>query len=219
MVGICVVVALAVGCAAHEPAAQGRPADVALPEAAPTAPGVLVHVYDCADGERLVTRGAGREQLELHRDGDELAMESVPADGDLAYQGEGVSWEVVGGEGRLTLGDGTRVRCGESPGAVVWEEARLRGVEYRAQGYDHSWELEVKDGALTFRAREREGSLNADRVIWTDDGAQLRAETADANVRVEMLDLECDNADAGLGLEQVRVTVNDRLLEGCGRAM
>ncbi|WP_290632661.1 hypothetical protein, partial [Aquisalimonas sp.] len=75
-VAITVVVLLVSGCARDDADPRGT-GEREAPEPAPGAPGVLVNVFDCADGERVVTRGREGERLVVHRAGETWDMWAV----------------------------------------------------------------------------------------------------------------------------------------------
>lgn len=212
---IAAMMVLASGCARHGGDAGDTVERDAL-EPAPGAPGVMVNVFDCADGERVVTRGRDGERLIVHRAGEAWDMYAV-AGADDTYQSEaGAAWTRDGAQAQWAGPKGGRVRCGESPDAIVWEEARLRGVDYRAEAGDQSWELELMGDALSFRHRSRDDALRVDNVSWADDGIHLEGGDPETGVALERLDLPCDHADGVETLEQVRITVEGRPLQGCG---
>ncbi|SEO54918.1 hypothetical protein [Aquisalimonas asiatica] len=212
---IVVLVLWASGCARHD----GDPDRVdarEAPEPAPGAPGVLVNVFDCADGERVVTRGREGERLIAHRDGDTWDMLAVD-DAETTYESDdGAVWQRDGAQAQWTGPEGGQVRCGETPGAVVWEEARLRGVDYRAEAGDQSWELELDGDTLSFRHRSRDGVLRVDDAEWRDDRGRLDGGDPETGIALERLDMPCDHGDGVDTLEQVRITVEGRPLQGCG---
>lgn len=209
------VLLLAVGCARQD-GDGGQSAERDAPEPAPSAPGVMVSVFDCADGERVVTRGREGERLVLHRAGESWEMEATDdAEGTYASDA-GAAWKRDGAEAQWAGPESDPVRCGESPGAIVWEEARLRGVDYRAEAGDQSWELELTGDALRFRHRSRDDVLQLEDVSWDDDGIHLRGGDSEADVVLERLELPCDHGDGVGSLEQVRITVEGRPLQGCG---
>ncbi len=183
-------------------------------EPSPPAPGVIVNVYDCVDGERVVVEGLGREAVRLHRVGERITLGRVDNDAEYAYAGDDLHWSVSGSDAVLTLPDQQRVRCGETPKAAVWEEARLRGVNYRAEALDRSWELELRDRTLAFRHRERSEPVRVEDVRWTGE-EPLEVSGNGTDLRLEPVGGECGEPDSGL--ETVRLIVDDRLLEGCGR--
>ena len=212
--GATVLIMLVTAGCARDADREAMPGEERPTEPSPPAPGVVVNVYDCADGERIVLEGLGREAVRLHRAGERLTLVRVESDADYAYAGDDRRWTVRGRDAELTLPDQQLVRCGETPRAAVWEEARLRGVTYRAEGLDQSWELELRDRALAFRHRERSEPVRAEDVRWAGEET-LEVSENGVELRLEQVGGEC--GEPGSGLEAVRLIVDDRLLEGCGR--
>lgn len=204
-------VLLASGCAGSADTsdqAAARPPS----ESAPQAPAVVAAVYDCADGERVVTRGEGRERMALHRGGATHRLERRESG---TYGNGDWDWQSNGDRARLTPASGERVRCGRTPEAAPWAEAGVRGVRYRAEGNDGDWLLEAKPDQLVFRGPSSEEPVTSEAVSWGGD-TTLHT-TDDSAIRVERLQGDCPVRVRGPELEPVHVHVDGQRYEGCGR--
>lgn len=199
------------GCAG--PAGTGDEAQTRPPsEPAPQAPAVVAKVYDCADGERVVTRGEGRERMALHRAGSTHHLERRASGG---YDNADWTWQRDGEGARLTSARGEDVRCGRTPGASAWAEAGLRGVRYRAEGNNREWLLEAGPDQVVFRGATNDEPVISDAVSWGQD-ATLNT-TDDTGIRVERLQGDCPGRAQGPDLEPVHVYVDEQRYNGCGR--
>ena len=156
---ICAGVALiaAAGCQrkespAVEAAADSKPAD-SVPATAP-APiaaadevpdGVLrAYVWQCADGQTLVMRNLLREKaiaIDFH-DGTRRLDQTVSASGARYADSVAVFW-TKGGTATLERQGMPTVQCEERRAASLREDARVRGVVYRALGNEPGWILEI----------------------------------------------------------------------------
>ena len=105
----------------------------------------LTHVYRCSDQQRFVVR------FEPHRAwifvGEKtLSVPQIPAASGMLYTAGDVTFRARGREATLQLGDVRHDACVLVPTEAPWEEARLRGVDFRATGDAEAWTLEIRDG-------------------------------------------------------------------------
>jgi membrane-bound inhibitor of C-type lysozyme len=172
---LCAGVALiaAAGCQrkqapADEIAADTKPA-AAVPADAPAAmpaadefpAGVLrAYVWQCADGQTLVMRNLLREKaiaIDFH-DGTRRLDQTVSASGTRYADSVMVFW-TKGGTATLERQGAPTVQCEERRAASLREDARVRGVIYRALGNEPGWVLEIGPAA---------------RMSWTTNWGQDR---------------------------------------------
>ena len=141
---------------AVEAAADSKPAD-SVPAAAP-APiaaadevpdGVLrAYVWQCADGQTLVMRNLVREKaiaIDFH-DGTRRLDQTVSASG-TRYADSVMAFWTKGGTATLERQGTPTVQCEERRAASLREDARVRGVIYRALGNEPGWVLEIGPAA------------------------------------------------------------------------
>jgi heat shock protein HslJ/uncharacterized membrane protein len=108
--------------------------------------------------------------------------------------------------------------------AGPWEEARLRGAEFRAAGQEPGWHLEVHaDGAIHFVGDYGEATLRAPRSTATaaaDGGRVVTAQAGGRALRVEIREAFCADAMSGEPFtHSVLVRLDDQVLQGCGRSL
>ncbi len=146
------------------------PAD-SVPAAAPANPpspaadefpaGVLrAYVWNCADGQTLVMRNLLREKaiaIDFH-DGTRRLDQTVSASGVRYADGVMVFW-TKGSTATLERQGAPVVQCEERRADSLREDARARGVVYRALGNEPGWVLEVGP---------------ADKLSWTTNFGQDR---------------------------------------------
>lgn len=164
-IALCATVAAfaTAGCQRKDPvaddAAASVPAVAPAPAAAPTAPattpvgdevpeGVLrAYVWECADGQKLVMRNLFRERaiaIDFH-DGTRRLDQTVSASGTRYADAVVVFW-TKGSAATLERQGAPAVKCEERRAESLREDARARGVTFRALGNEPGWVLEAGPG-------------------------------------------------------------------------
>ena len=99
-------------------------------------------VFDCEGGYRVVSRVEGQQHW--------LYLPSGKLHADLVRERSGINW--VAGEvsfqqekeeARLNIRGQSSRQCKPDLNATIWEDARFRGVEFRAVGNEPGWYLEI----------------------------------------------------------------------------
>jgi membrane-bound inhibitor of C-type lysozyme len=130
------------------PAPATDPAPAAAPVAAaddelPT--GVLrAYVWECADGQTLVMRNLFREKavaIDFH-DGTRRLDQVISGSG-AKYADAAVTFWTKGSTATLERQGTAPVQCEERRAFSLREDARARGVVYRAMGNEPGWVLEI----------------------------------------------------------------------------
>jgi membrane-bound inhibitor of C-type lysozyme len=141
--------------AATAPAVAPTPAADEVPE------GVLrAYVWQCADGQTLVMRNLFRERaiaIDFH-DGTRRLDQTPSGSGARYADGTMVFW-TKGSSAMLERQGEPAVQCEERRADSLREDARARGVVYRALGNEPGWILEVGP---------------ANRLSWTTNYGQDR---------------------------------------------
>lgn len=109
----------------------------------------------------------------------------------------------------------------QETGAAVWEEARRRGVDFRATGNEPGWYLEIYDGErmhFVYAYGEQEVTTPVP-VPTTEAGRTVyhaQAEAHDLTVMLE--DTACTDSMSGAAFPTtVSVTLDGETYRGCGR--
>jgi membrane-bound inhibitor of C-type lysozyme len=140
---------------APAPAAGVTTAVDAVPE------GVLrAYVWECADGQRLMLRNLFRERaiaIDFH-DGTRRLDQTPSASGARYADAVTVFWS-KGSAATLERQGAPAVTCEERRAESLREDARVRGVAFRALGNEPGWVLEVGPGP---------------RLSWTTNFGELR---------------------------------------------
>ncbi|MFC1578792.1 MliC family protein [Pseudomonadota bacterium] len=178
-------------------------------------------VYDC-NGFEFVTRlGLGEMALWLPQR--YLVLSQVRSASGAKYQeGDVVFWS-KGDEAMLLVGDLEYRDCRLQPERGPWEDARRRGVDFRAVGNEPGWHLEIEHGRQLLYV----GDYGEQRLIIPDPGVQpsglarsYRAATEAGELVVEILDTACFDTMSGEAFPAaVTLTLDGRILQGCGREL
>ena len=155
-----VTAALAAGCRASEPTLRtsepaSHPAEPAAmtPSPATTAP-LAAYVFDCDGGTSFILAmnkgGTGTDEaVDLVLPDRRYRLPRVVAASGVHYAAGTVSVWNKGREATLDL-DGRVSRCVENRPRSIVEDARARGVEFRATGNEPGWVLEVLADRIVF---------------------------------------------------------------------
>lgn len=106
------------------------------------APPVNTFVYDCG-GEYRFTARVGPDSTRLFLPERTVTLPSVVSASGAKYSDGSVTFWTKGEEALLETGETTRRGCGRD---AQWEEARRRGVDFRAVGDEPGWYLEIERG-------------------------------------------------------------------------
>lgn len=175
-------------------------------------------VYECADYEFIARLGPG--EMAVWLEDRYLVLSQVRSASGVKYEeGDTVFW-MKGTEASLLL-DGQRFSdCQLNPARAPWEDARRRGVNFRAVGNEPGWYLEIqRERFLLFV-----GDYGMQRVMMEDPGEQRQGELrryhaiqGGNELQVEIVDQNCTDSMKGDAFpSSVQVRLNDRTFNGCG---
>lgn len=196
----------------------------AAPAPKPAAPAgqLTAFAYDCDDGTQVVAqRRAATGDVWVFLPGVSKALPAVPAASGAKYSDGAVTFWSRGGEA-LVEADGRSLRCAENRPRSLREDAKLRGVSFRATGNEPGWLLEITRGAETvlFTDWGKTRSAFPTPEPITDAAAgrtEYRAAGGGRALTVVLEARECRDSMSG---ERFPTTVTVRLdrdvLRGCG---
>ncbi|HEY7365168.1 MAG TPA: META domain-containing protein [Methylomirabilota bacterium] len=203
------------------------PGAQAPPPAGSAAP-LRAYAFDCADGPRFVMAntapGAGAsEAIDLVLPDRHHRLPRLPTASGARYADRGVSVWSKGREAILDL-DGRVYRCLENRPRSIREDARARGVEFRASGNEPGWTWELLPDSMVFVGGygtqrvatprpARPGRVTPGETVHT-----ARTETHQLTVRIR--DNPCvDSMSGDRHASTVEVEVDGKAYRGCGDAL
>lgn len=201
----------------------------ALPEDTALEPGPetrrLTNAWDCEDGRYVVsTEDPETLALTVFVDNQPRTVERVRSASGVRYEGDEVLFWTKGDEVRLEVGDEATV-CRLNPFYSVREDAKLRGVDFRAVGNEPGWHLELfsdQDSTLVLDYGERSLRFAASGPSDLPDraGTRFTGNTEGLDIRIDLLPEPCQDTMVDYEYPTtVRLDVGGRQLRGCGEAL
>jgi putative lipoprotein len=217
--------AVLVGCSAPQvqtpaaPPVVGPPKPTVFDTVRTTPP--RTYVFQCADGLRFVARTDG-ESASVFLPGRTLHLRHVSAASGAKYSDGRVMFWGKGEEATLEF-DGSRHTCQNDRHQAVWEDARLRGIDFRATGNEPAWFLELVDGGRSVLATHYGEARHEFKTPppSIDRAAGVTTYRVSSPALVVVIRTQaCRDTMSGDRYETaVTVTVDGRTFRGCGRAL
>lgn len=220
---ICLVRILVAGFIAFQLAAcaANSGSDSAAPVSADSHPVGKTLVYECTGYEFIARTGPGEMAVWLE-DRYLILSRQYSASGEKYIEGDVTFWS-KDEEATLIVDHQKFGDCQLAPHRVPWEDARRRGVDFRAVGNEPGWYLEIQhDHHILFVADYGVNrALFSSPSLSTVGGLTIYSASTDKKeLRVEILDELCtDTMKGDTFASQVTVYLGDRILKGCGNSL
>lgn len=193
-----------------------------VPSPVASTPGL--QYYHCDDGVTFSVRSGGTSVQVLLGDRT-VTLPQVPAgDGVKFTDGANLFW-TKGQVSLLEVDDKAHHGCRSRPAGAVWEEARLRGVDFRAVGNEPGWYLELRHGGqmllvTDYGERRLTAPTPAPQVVATGGASMYRTQVDDHDLVVTIQEAPCtDDMNGEAYPSRVQVLLGAQELRGCGRAL
>jgi putative lipoprotein len=178
-------------------------------------------VYECTGIEVIARVGPG--EMALWLPDRYLVLSQVRAASGTKYvEGDVLFW-TKGDDLLLEVGPERYTDCVLNRLRAPWEDARRRGVDFRATGNEPGWHLEIKEGRQLLYVGDygaRRLLLEAPEKTADDSGIRYRARSANDAIEVQVSDTPCTDSMQGTAFPAtVEVQVNGRFYQGCGMAL
>jgi len=176
-------------------------------------------VYECTGYEFIARLGPG--EMAVWLEDRYLILSQVRSASGVKYEeGATIFWS-KGEEAALWVDNQHYADCRLAPARVPWEDARRRGVNFRAVGNEPGWYLEIQRGRQLLFV----GDYGMQRVMVPDPGEEslgptriYHGITETNDLRVEIVDELCtDTMKGDIFPSQVLIYLNGTTLWGCGR--
>lgn len=147
--------------------------------------------------------------------------QAVSASGARYADAQGNTFWNKGDEATLTFAGGEPLQCTETDEVSPWDEARARGVVFRAIGTEPGWFAEVAGGetsALHAQLDYGERTLHVERLRRTADGAGFSGTAGDGSaVSLRVTEGDCsDGMSDQTYPARAELEVGGQALSGCG---
>jgi len=181
-------------------------------------------VYECEAGRVFPVR-LERNLAWVFLPEKTLRLVHVPSGSGARYQqGDSVFWS-KGETATLETGDQIYRNCHNNRARAIWEDAKMRGVEFRAVGNEPGWYLEISNATdlllVTDFGNERH-MLNL-QILFIDAHqrrTEYHAKHGKPALHLVIEGVECRDTMSGETFEAtVSVTLENRTYQGCGRSL
>ena len=114
--------------------------------------------------------------------------------------------------------------CRNNRRLAIWEDAKLRGVDFRAMGNEPGWHLEISLDSIRLVADYGELQLHFPTPDPDENQTERRtiyeSRSGPHALRIVLDGRRCQDSMADVSYETtVLLELDDRVLEGCGRAL
>jgi putative lipoprotein len=176
-------------------------------------------VYDCSGYEFVARLGPGEMALWLP-EGYVVLPQVRSASGTLYEEGD-ISFWSKGDDAMLTVVDQMYQNCHLQPQRVPWEDARRRGVDFRAIGNEPGWYLEIQSGKqllFVYGFGVQRALVSDPAEEKTDTARVYSGASGGRELQVEILEQACADTMSGEQFpNRVVVIFDDMRYEGCGQ--
>lgn len=135
-----------------------------------------------------------------------------------------VVW-LKGQEALLTVDGDAYAKCVENVKKSIWEDAKLRGVSFRAVGNEPGWHLELMPGhhihfVYDYGQKEVFTPVPKPVVIVQEKKTVYQAQTEAHKLKLTIKNEPCHDTMSGEAFEsKVMVVLDGKIFRGCGRAL
>lgn len=209
-------------------------ADEGVPEAhqrertaePPSAPGRAgqTFVYECSDGSQFTARIEGEQAWLFLRSGT-VSLPHVRAASGAKFSDGTITYWSKGDTALLERPGQQRAECNNNRRKAIWEDAKLRGADFRAIGNEPGWNLELsRDYGIVFvtnyGADEYRFAL-PDPVSDKATGTTLYSVSGDGHeLSIRLQSGPCLDTMSDERYEtKVKITFDGTELNGCGRPL
>lgn len=178
--------------------------------------------FRCGDAMAFAVRfGEGVALIRLPET--ELELPQVEAASGARYAADGYELHIQNAEATFTTPGATHRDCAVQDEASVWEQARNRGVVFRAIGQEPGWVAEMNEhGVMTLSLDYGETELELRDVTRgeEEDGFVLSGQSGGRDVLLHARNERCEDVMSGERFNMsVMLTVNGDEYSGCGRKL
>ena len=183
-----------------------------------------IYVYECSDGFGFVASVQG-EKAWLFLPGKTISLPHVPSASGAKYSEDQITYWSKDDEALLTIGDEKHTGCKNNRALAIWEDAKLRGVDFRAVGNEPGWNLEIFTGEKIVFV----GNYGQTRYafITPEPSIDQQTRTTIYNVQNDKHKLSvilkgsrCNDTMSGEAFETtVTVILDGKKYRGCGKAL
>jgi acid phosphatase (class A) len=182
------------------------------------------YVYECSDGYGFVARTEeGRAWLFLPNQTVNLPL--VRSGSHAKYREGSIRFDAKGDRSSLEIGEERHTDCTNNRAKAIWEDAKLRGVDFRARGNEPGWHMEITAsekivfvgdyGSTTYSFVTPEPLVDRQARKTT-----YRVQEAQHDLAVLIEGRSCQDTMSGEAFDTtVTVILDSKEYRGCGKAL
>ena len=181
-------------------------------------------VYECGDDNTFTVRVEG-ESAWLFLPQGSKRLPSVPSGSGAKFSDGSATYWGKGEEALLELDGKTYRACVNNRRMAIWEDAKLRGVDFRALGNEPGWYLEISEGNRlllvdNYGQDSHEFVLSEPSVDSVSHAARYQALSDVHQLTLTLEGRRCTDSMSGESFETtVTLMFDDRRLSGCGKSL
>ncbi len=180
-------------------------------------------VYECQDNKHFIIQMQKDNKVWLFTDKLSLSLQKVHSESGLKYEKEGISYFVKGYTAFLETADTKYTHCTNNHYKAIWEDAKLRGNDFRAIGNEPGWYLEiVEEGTKTLLVTE----YGKERYELHLPKPFISQKTRTTRYRIKgFIDIliegkKCSDSISNKVFEStVSIKLHDKTYKGCGKSL
>ena len=179
-------------------------------------------VYECQGDVEFITR-VGPGEMALWFEDRYLVLPQVRSGSGTRYEEADVVFWSKGEEAMLEVAGRSYRDCRLNPARAPWEDARRRGIDFRAIGNEPGWSLEIRGNESLLFVGDYGASKFLFNVLTRTGGSEqvlYEARQGDDYINVTVEENACADSMSGERSPfTVVVQLNDRRYPGCGRKL
>lgn len=140
------------------------------------------------------------------------------------YEANNITFWSKGDESMLDYGKHSYRGCRNNREQAVWQEAKLRGIDFRAVGNEPGWVLEIQGENLSLQTDYGKQQYLFELAAMVEDQASATtvysASSDKHSIEVTLRGESCQDTMADKSYQTtVTIALDDRTLSGCGMAL
>ena len=182
------------------------------------------YVFECSDGYGFIARHRnGKVWLFLPEQ--TVSLPQVPSGSGAKYSEGQVTYWTKGNEALLEINNNKYLKCKHNQSESIWEDAKFRGVDFRAVGNEPGWNLEIiRSEKIVFvgnYGQERYEFMATDPSVDQQERTTVYTAQDDMHeLSVTIVGYRCRDTMSGEEFETtVTVIFDGKKYHGCGKAL
>ena len=181
-------------------------------------------VYECQSGDSFIVN-IKDESVWVFLPKQTVQLPPMPSGSGEKYSDGVITFWNKGEQAVLETPEIFYENCHINRSKSIWEDAKLRGVDFRATGNEPGWFLEISQDTqilfVTDYGQQRyEFTASSSKTDQSARATTYTAEKENQNFAVLLEGRSCLDSMSGQQFETtVTVTLNDKEYRGCGRAL